>query len=500
MIRINASVKDIERVETTTDIASLVAYANEALGYHKEVVISRKLQLEYDDGKRPYSDTAKFSSWQYISGTLSIEYLAKQNINFANDINDLSTNFFVGHAPVIVQENANKKEQAGLNAFNRAMLSREWQTSFFQLVRSSVACGTSYYLTHVKEDKEFPRFSKLDSINTLVAYDNYIDPESLFGLYRSTIDKKNYVFTIYTPNYIYRLSSDKEDSINGVLMEEPTEHHFGRVPITEFINNEREVGDAYFVLGLIDLYCAVLNDGVTGFHEKMKNLLMLKNVQIGTSAEQDAFIEQIKDLGVLPIMGDNADAKFLESSFDMTSPKELLDRIHDLIYAQSHKIDVSSATFAQSLGEPALKLKLKPMLDDAQVKEKYYTPKLKRVFKCVRSYLEYLGKEDKYDFDIDKIDIVYSHPLPSNDQQAIMNLVNLNSANALNMKQALRQVSWIKDIESYIDGVVAKPVEQQLKELQGVNANNKALQDAKPLNENQDDNADNFAKKISNKQ
>jgi SPP1 family phage portal protein len=298
---------------------------------------------------------------------------------------------------------------------------------------------------------------------------------------------------------LYKFSS-KDERKPETLLEEPIRHYFGRVPITEFQNNPKSVGDAYNVLDLIDLYCATMNDGVIGYHDKMKTLLVLKDVAIGNQDEREQTRATIAE-GVLPIMsqanGQTADAKYLETSYDITTPKEFLSLIESKIYQLSHTFNFANAAAVQSMGEPALKLMLKPTLDNAEVKERYYTPKLKRVFKCALSYAEHTG--NPFYLDVEKIDIIYSHPLPSNDQQAIANAVNLASAGLLNKKQVLRTISWIKDHDAYVKGIEDKSVEEMLKEEQGNNEHNQELQDANPELPEQNDNAANNATRIGNK-
>ena len=501
MIAINATTQTIldienDKITGAARLAELVGVAYKGFIAKKPII---KQQLDYDDGKLPYSNEYR-EALVFLNGEVSTEQIALQNINFANDINDIHANMFVGHAPFVAQDDASDEEQEELIKFNMSLRQKNWQTSFYEMVRMAVGGGMGYYLAHNRDNDEYARFSKLDPLSTYVACDQSIDPESLFGVYfiYNSDEGLTYWF-VYTLNYLYKFSS-KDEGKPETLIEEPIRHYFGRVPITEFQNNTKSVGDAYNVLDLIDLYCATMNDGVIGYHDKMKTLLVLKDVAVGGKDEIDQARATIAE-GVLPIMsqanGQTADAKYLETSYDITTPKEFLSLIESKIYQLSHTFNFANAAAVQSMGEPALKLMLKPTLDNAEVKERYYTPKLKRVFKCAMSYAEHTG--NPFYLDVEKIDIIYSHPLPSNDQQAIANAVNLASAGLLNKKQVLRTISWIKDHDAYVKGIEDKSIEEMLKEEQGNNEHNQELQDAKPELPEQNDNAANNATRIGNK-
>jgi hypothetical protein len=70
-------------------------------------------------------------------------------------------------------------------------------------------------------------------------------------------------------------------------------------------------------------------------------------------------------------------------------------------------------------------------------------------------FLERFGGRDgaKYLFDMNDIEIEYSHNLPSNDMDKITQLVSLNTLGLLNPRIALQELSWIKNVDEYLAGV-----------------------------------------------
>ncbi|WP_131072803.1 phage portal protein, partial [Lactiplantibacillus plantarum] len=67
-------------------------------------------------------------------------------------------------------------------------------------------------------------------------------------------DKPQFYVTAYTANKVYHYEPINSVGDDLVLAGEPEEHFFGRVPITEYANNDERLGDWEPDLDLIDSY------------------------------------------------------------------------------------------------------------------------------------------------------------------------------------------------------------------------------------------------------
>ena len=72
--------------------------------------------------------------------------------------------------------------------------------------------------------------------------------------------------------------------------------------------------------------------------------------------------------------------------------------------------------------------------------------------------LDFVKKNDKslYEkvkFDIDNVDLVYSHTLPSNDRDMVNNIVNLTNSGLCNPRVALQGLTFIPNVDDYLVGV-----------------------------------------------
>ena len=159
------------------------------------------------------------------------------------------------------------------------------------------------------------------------------------------------------------------------------------------------------------------------------------------------------------------------------------------------------------------------MLDLAKSKEKIFTLSVRRVLEMIKDFgLTFGGKDRrKYEFNMSKLQLAYAHSLPSNDQDIITMIANLSNAKILNPDVALQQISWIENVDSYIEGMEEHNkylaelkcldkekvvVENDIRENpanNGANKHNLALQNSIPQSVDQKDNLNAFNMGLANK-
>jgi len=99
-----------------------------------------------------------------------------------------------------------------------------------------------------------------------------------------------------------------------------------------------------------------------------------------------------------------------------------------------------------------LKAKTKPLLDKCLEKEKWFN---KGYMKVLEMTLDFVKDNDPklYDeikFDLNKVDLVYTHTLPSNDTDMVNNIVNLANKELLAPEIALQGLSFIPNVDDYL--------------------------------------------------
>ena len=449
---------------------------------------------------------------KYYRGELPI---SKHTINKAKYICDMATEMFIGELPDFTTYSEKEKERKKLFEFNKKIRNSGFGKEFYNVGLNASIAGTGYLLLYTEEGDTFPRFVSLDPELTNVVYDTHVKPKPLFAFtlvrqveYLNNIETAYYRAYVYTDTMFFNLRTKSISDLTVYadmtgttadlqLIEFSVPHNFAFVPLVEFKNNELMYGDARPVYELIDAYNGLQNNRITNVDDMVKYVLMLKNVRIGNDEEQQNFISMLKNQRVLALEGDNADAKFLQNALDQTDLQRLVDDLNEQIEMVSRVPNFNSAEFAQNSSEPALKLKLKGFLDLAKEKERQFTASLSEVLFLILAFVgEYGGREAiKYMFDMEEIEIEYSHNLPSNDMDKINQFVALNQIGLLNKRYAIQQLSWVRNIDEYLNDVEPSPNAQaEMLRNGGNNPTNFQRQQDALANQGSQDNQANFTR------
>ena len=164
----------------------------------------------------------------------------------------------------------------------------------------------------------------------------------------------------------------------------------------------------------------------------------------------------------------------------------------------THIPDFTSVEFTQNASDPILKAKTKPLLDLCNDKEKWFNKGYMIVLYLTLEFVKENDKKlyEKIKFDLEKIDLVYTHTLPSNDIDTINAIVNLSNAGLCNPDVLLQGVSMIPNVNDYLKGMLKyneyvdkrKEKTNNKNSNSGVNETNLQRQNANPQNKDQEDN------------
>ena len=114
---------------------------------------------------------------------------------------------------------------------------------------------------------------------------------------------------------------------------------------------------------------------------------------------------------------------------------------------------MASKEFSENASDPILKTKTQPLLELCMEKEKWfnrsYLPMLKTTLDFVKANDSALYEKIK--FNVDDIDLVYTHTLPSNDRDMVNNIVNMANAGVLAPRVALQGLTFIPNVDDYIE-------------------------------------------------
>lgn len=445
-------------------------------------------------------------------------------VNKYKYITDVATEVFIGEFPYVTT--TKKKDTKKCIELNRLLVSLGLEEKGYKCAKKASISGNGYLLAYIDEDdRELPKIGNLDEEYTNIVKTSDIGHKTLFGftcvemrekqLNSNTIQTYFKVY-MYTKDSMYlyetnRISGTPLENVEFVVNRiypimygvvqyvANATHPFGIVPLFEMSNNDDRVGDFDCVKLLISFYNELQGNRIQNVKDVVNYILMLKNVDLGDENEQGEFLNYLKNR-ILPIKGDDVDAKYLTNPLNQDQIQTLSNDLEMEIHKISKVCDFLDGKFAQNASEPILKIKTKPLMDLARIKERMFSKELIKLIKAIIEYLKVANYErySKVDIDFDYIDFQYTHSLPSNDADIITEIMNLYNCNVLNPSIALQNISWIKDVGSYMDGIVKKEekVIDKHKTIQnnnkGDNATNRERQNAVPQETSQMDNKNNF--------
>ena len=436
--------------------------------------------------------------------------------NLVKPLCDTATNTFLGRVPDIVS-NKGENEAKRISKFSLIQKHNDFEEEISDVALKASITGSGFLALYADEGDVFPHYRSLDPLFTNVVYDCsvamkrlfayhiYFDASANFGVkgaYVCIIYTKNKMFAYYTPQisvpvimafsvYPYQLFM-----INGAELSYSALHGFNDIPIYEFQNNKNCSGDCQLALSVIELYGDLQNNRFQNVDDIINYLLVIKNARIGDEKETEAAINLIQNNRMLPLEGVDSDAKFLSNPLNQTDIKTLANEYKELIHTITRIPDFSSKEFAENASDPIIKTKTQPLLELCMEKEKWfnrsYIPMLETTLDFVKNNDKVLY--EKIRFNIDSVDLVYSHTLPSNDREMVNSIVNLTNAGLCDPRIALQGLSFIPNVDDYIAGVkewneyVDKRKEKTKNENIKANDVNLQRQNQKPQTTDQEDN------------
>lgn len=430
---------------------------------------------------------------------------------------DTATSTFMGRVPDIVS-NGSKEEIARISKFTLIQKHNDFEEEITDVALQASITGSGFLALYADEGDVFPHYRSLDPLYTNVVYDSTIAMKRLFayhiyfdasssdgymgGRYVCIIYTKDKMFAYYTPKIsiptkmafsVYPLELFM---INGTELTNVAYHGFNDIPIYEFWNNKQCMGDCQPALSVMALYSELQNNRFQNVDDIINYLLVIKNARLGDEKETQAALDLIQNNRMLPLEGENVDAKFLSNPLNQTDIQTLAKDYKRLIDEITRIPDFTSVEFTQNASDPILKAKTKPLLDLCMEKEKWFN---KSYLPMLETTLDFVERNDKIlynkiKFKIDNVDLVYSHSLPSNDTDMVHNIVNLKNCDMLAPRIALQGLSFIPNVDEYLKEVkeyndyVDKRKEINENKNKGVNQTNLDRQNSKISSKDREDN------------
>lgn len=475
-----------------------------------------KLQKDMYEAK----DGTKVKFWRK-SGKSEAYY------NLIKPLCDTAKNTFIGRIPDIVSTKG-EKEGERITKFSLIQKHNDFEEEISDVALQMGITGSGFLALYADEGDVFPHYRSLDPLYTNVVYDCSIAQKRLFayhiyydassnlgikGAYVCLIYTKTKMYAFYTPQisiptkmafsvYPYQLFL-----IDGAELTYVVEHGFNDIPIYEFQNNKLCLGDCQCALSIMQLYSELQNNRFQNVDDIINYLLVIKNARLGDEKETQAALDLIQNNRMLPLEGENTDAKFLSNPLNQKDIQTLALEFKELIHYITSIPDLASVSFSQNASDPILKMKTKPLLDLCKEKEKWFN---KAYIPMLETTLDFVRRNDKQLFErikfrVDDVDIIYTHTLPSNDTDMVNNIVNLSNQGMIAPRLALSRLTFVDNVDEWIKEMhewnmeVDKRKELTQNKNSGINDTNLQRQNSKVQTKDNEDNFVNATKGQSQK-
>ncbi len=295
-------------------------------------------------------------------------------VNNCKVIADTKSSYIAGIPPTYSAPDDDEKGQAIIDLYKQQVKPQLDQELTNLCSRYGMAFEVAYLEQVYQADGTMtvtPKSVALSPLEGFVAYDETLDPDSVFGaIHYVEVDDQHvehHYLDVYDAHEVarYHLAGERGGTWQEMAGTRRP-HGFDRVPITEYRNNPDMMGDFTSIIPLQRALNEVLSDRVKDKNAFADALLLLQGVVFGDSDEEvSEALGRIKDTKTLSIPRD-AVATFLTKTFDEASVQILVDYIDGQMHKVSGIPNMTDENFAANASGVAIKYKLMALENLAQ--------------------------------------------------------------------------------------------------------------------------------------
>lgn len=297
----------------------------------------------------------------------------------------------------------------------------------------------------------------LDPLDTFVAWDNSVVPDSIFGAYvwvvendDDTVDRHMRLYTQNSEEEWVAKSSDRSVSFGDFTQVYIRPHNFGRVPITEYRTDKYYTSDIEEIISLQDAYNMCMSDSQDAQDAFAQVMLVLgggaqlldsyKDTDLSESQQYDESKKHLKDIAVLELRHANDTANYLTRQTNETEVKIHLDTIEDKLREMARTPNFNDESFAGNASGVALKYKLYFLNLKAMARQRAYSNGFRRRVKLFAWGMENAMMDSNFEPSnrIEDIDIVF-HMTTVNDPLSDAQVLQTLKGTGLYSDQTIRE-------------------------------------------------------------
>ncbi len=304
---------------------------------------------------------------------------------FARYIVLVTSGYLVGES---VGYKTDDKNREALDALLSCYRESDIPSVDIENARNAAIYGKGVELVTVQGGR--PKSYALSPENAFVVYSDSIAHEPLLGVCLCRTDGgEDAQVLCYSKDSIssYTLIG------NSWMLSSRQPHYLGGVPMVEFWNDEREMGDFEWVVPLIDAYDALQSDRINDKDQFADKLLVLTGCTLDTDESGRPPWLQLRQDRALCLPDSDASAQYLSGEMNEAGNEILRSSLESDIHKLSLVPDLSDKSFSGNVSGVAMKYKLMGLEMLCGLKQQWFTEGLKARLKLYAHHLSLTGQK-----------------------------------------------------------------------------------------------------------
>lgn len=329
--------------------------------------------------------------------------------NHAQYISDMATGYVFGIPILYTGE--------GSEEINNIFTEIDEDSHNNELALDISILGVGYELLYMNDEEvPYPELAAVSPLNSFLVVDNTVKEKPMFGVsYNARLDIDNqikgYDVNVYTDKevihyFFVHLNSKAPNE------EERNPHYFNGIPLIEYKNNKKLMGDFEGVRTLIDAYNKLQSDRVNDKEQLVDAFLLIVGQSLGDT--KDEVSETVKYLMENKIieLDEKGDARWLVKQLNEEQTEILKKSLKDDIHEFSKVPCLTDENFVGNASGIAMKYKLLGFEQLGKTKERYFKKGLRQRLKLMSNIENIRAKH----IDSSKIDIIMKRSLPVDEE------------------------------------------------------------------------------------
>ena len=356
-------------------------------------------------------------------------------IPYASYIADNFTSYFVGKAITI-----NSPNEDLLSIMVDMLKKNEFDSQNISIARDMAIYGLGAELLYIDEAKQI-RFARLEPTSIIPIYTTDIEEELLYCIrFYDEQDILSNEVTTYIEVYSAEAVTTYKKNMSGTTLIGTIEHHFGKVPINIYKNNDTATGDFEKVIPLIDALDLAMADTSNGIQFFNDCYMLFKGVD-NLEPEEIQAMKENRVIAVSGIDGQQVDVSFLTKTSNDLEMENFKNRLVQEIHKQSKMPNIEEVANKSHVSASAVRMSLLSTEQVVAIKEKEFAKSLTRKFSLIINILNMLGGN----YSVEELTITFNRNVPQAIEtmaDAISKLVGIVSKETI-----LEQLPIVSDVQ-----------------------------------------------------